>query len=383
LASSKGSTSSIAPTFSPPNPHTVEIAHSAVYNSPTSLSTTQTAHLHTENTKNDISDPYVVHIGPQFAPSCNQSSPKKNRPLNTPISISTTQDTQNEGSAIFLVDLDVHSFTPTPRTSPDVADSSKTPHISMPHHHLPPFPSLQPLNPSPYKRRNSFQSPTAPQNDPSLSKKPSTAHSFAQTGQTAQSCTSSNPTLVNSFDNDLLLSEHFCTTNHDPTQSRTSPTTDVEPQIIDSDIPLSLPQFLAIPSNIPSSFPPVAASQHHTLSTPTPTIIIHAQTVVIGDPASTRISTQNGSTVFDDEHPQHSARNSEDKPQAPVSPATPAMPPRDLSVLRSCHHPFSSLQRRSRRRQSLPTRGFNWNSNLHHRNFSQALQALGWTPPVH
>jgi hypothetical protein len=194
-----------------------------------------------------------------------------------------------------------------------------------------------------------------------------------------------------------MFPEHLTTTSYDFMQPRATPTTNIDPQIINSDIPLALPQLLVTPASgsIPPSFPTVPASEHHIPLLATPSIVIHAQTVIINNhPSPSSSISENGSIIFDAKSPaplkQHSTQNLEDKPQAPFHLTTPAMPPRDLSVLRSCHRthcPFSSLQQRSRRRQSwqsTPARGLsNWDSNLHLRDLSQVLQGLGWSPPVH
>ena len=117
-------------------------------------------------------------------------------------------------------------------------------------------------------------------------------------------------------------------------------------------------------------------------ATPSPTIIIHAQTVVIGSTVPSHTSTQDSSDNKRTALPKRSTRNLEEECQAPAPLTTPSIPPRDLSGLRSRHrHPFSSLQRRSRRRQSMPVRGLNWERNHHYRDLSQTLQMLGWTPP--
>ena len=115
-------------------------------------------------------------------------------------------------------------------------------------------------------------------------------------------------------------------------------------------------------------------------------ITIHAQTVIINN-YSTTGSKNGGTTIGNDmEHPKHSSWNSG---QAPAfSTSTQAMPPQDLSALHSssrpqCPHPFSSLRRRSHRRQSMPVRGHNWNNCLHHRDFSRIVQAQGRALPVY
>ena len=229
---------------------------------------------------------------------------------------------------MFLVDYDAQTFTPAPGTSPDAADSNKTPLISIPNHHPLPLPSLQPLSPSPYKQRDA----------------PATA------------------------------SQLLAAPNNDPKPPKNSTATH---QIIDSDI-TTLPQLLATPSNIPPLLLPVPDLQRPMSTAATPTIIIHAQTVVIGGPPSSHIvSTQN---AFGDKHSTTSksnttyTRNSVDRRQAPDSPFNPYMPPRDLSALWSGSRSrlFYSLQRCSRRCQSMPVRGHNWDTFFHHRDFSRA-----------
>ena len=83
-------------------------------------------------------------------------------------------------------------------------------------------------------------------------------------------------------------------------------------------------------------------------ATPSPTIIIHAQTVVIGSTVPSHTPTQDSSDNKHTAFPKRSTRNLEEECQAPAPLTTPSIPPRDLSGLRSRHqHPFSSLQRRS------------------------------------
>jgi hypothetical protein len=141
--------------------------------------------------------------------------------------------------------------------------------------------------------------------------------------------------------------------------------------------------FRTTPGNTLAN-PPVASSEHHISSLATPSFIIHTQTVIINNYASS-LTSENGSTVLDTKStalPKRSSRNSEDKCQAPASPTIiPAMPPRDISVL--CSHrrrPFSSLQRRSCQCQSMPVKGLYWDG---HRDFNRAFQAWGWMPPIH
>jgi hypothetical protein len=384
-AASRSSTSSISLTYSSPKAQIVEITDSTVYNSPTSPNTTQTARLSTENISNDVSDSYVVYFDSQTASSSNQSELEKTHHIDTQKPESTILDTQCDSTTVFLVDLDVQTYAPAPGTIPDTVDASKTPLISIPHYQLPPLPSLQPLHPSLYKRQDihttTCKSLAAPQNDPSASKKPKTAHSLTQNGQFY------HPILPNPSNIAPLPSEQLSTTSYDPTQPRTAPITTDNSQIIDSDIPiLAHPGILA--GDVALSVPLGPAFQYPTASAAIPTIIIHAQTVVIGGPASSNISTEPlaAQKTFNGERSApptdkrtSSTRNSAGNPQVPVSPFTPTTPPRDLSVLRSCYRPFSSLRRRSRRRQSMPARGLNWDSNFHYGNFSQAPR---WVPPT-
>jgi hypothetical protein len=349
------------------------------YYTPTSSNTTQIAHLHPENTHNDISVPYGVYSDPQII----QSSQRKNHPLDTPIPDSTISDTQSDESTILLVDYDVQKFTPGPGTSPDAADAGKTPHRSMPHHHLPPLPGFRLLNPTPYKRVSAiletFHTLTEPNNDPNPPEKLITAHQL-ESGQFH----SPTPSPPNSTDINVVPTEYPHTTHYNYAQQTGTPTSNVDPQFMDSDIP-ALPQPLSeTPDNVPPFLSPVPASECHTSSKATPSFVIHAQTVIINNYASARSSlSENGSTVFDAKStvpPKRSTRNSEDKFQAP--PSTPPTPPRDLSVLRSCHRPFSSLQRRSRRRQSMPARGRNWNGNRHFKDLSRNPHYSGWSSPT-
>jgi hypothetical protein len=151
--------------------------------------------------------------------------------------------------------------------------------------------SLQPLNPSPCKRRCT---PTATNSTSKPSKKPNSTHLLTQT---AQFC---NPMLPNSSSNSILLSEHLPTTSYNPTQPRTTPTTNIDPQIIDSDNYLALPQLLVVNlSSIPPSYPPVPGPKHHIPSLATPSVVIHAQTVVVNNhPSPSSPISDNGSTVF-------------------------------------------------------------------------------------
>ena len=381
-AISSDPTSSISPTASTPSAQNVEINDSAPYNTPKSSSTIQAAHLHTRNTSDSINDPYIVYSDFQILPSSNQSNPEKNRPPYTPTAEFTILYTQSDGSTISLVDYDHQTSGSALRTSPDAVDASKTPYMSMPHHHLPPLPSLQPLSPSPYKRRDAsdttYQALTAPDNDPRLSKKSTIDLKSYHIGQ----CHS--PTLPNSSNITLLPTEYPPTTKCDSMQQRTTPTTNFNPQIIDSDIP----QLLVNPGNVPasSSHTTSSDSEHHTLPLTTHSIVIHAQTVIVNYPSASLSTSENGSTNFDIKSmasPQYTnTRDAEHRCHAPASPTNPEMPPRDLSALRtgSRPRPFYSLQRRLRRRQSMPLRGHNWGSYLHHRDFSRAQ---GWAPFVY
>jgi hypothetical protein len=371
-------TSSITPSNSSTARQIVETDHLATYDTSTSSDTIQTAHLHNENTSDDVYDSYVVISDSHITPSRNYNNPEEYHPKNTSISEYTITDTQTDESAVLLVDYDVQSLTPVPKASPDTVNPSKSTYTSMPHHQLPPLPSLQPLSPSPYKRQDmhttASQFPEAPQNEPSASEKPISAHLFTQNGQFC------NPTLPNSPDTALLPSEQFSTTSYSPTQLQTTPAdSDIVPQIMDSDIP-ALPPLPPGPpqpgvsANPTNSFPPVPAFRYPTTSSSaTPTIIIHAQTVIINNTASSHIPTDlTQETIRVD-----NKYNAPPKRTSTRITEDPAMPPRNLSVLRShCHHPFSSLRRRSRRRrQSMPV-GFNWDSNLHHGYFSRV-------PPVY
>jgi len=321
---SRDITSSIAPTTSSPNGQIVEIAHIATYNTTISSNNTQDAYFTTRNTSNAISDPYVVLNDPQIAPSSNYSNPEECHLIDTSTSECIIPDAQTDEKTVFLVHYDVQSLAPPFRTSPDTADPSETPYTSSIHHRLPPLPSMQPLKPRPYKRHDASglasHPPTTPPSNPSLPEKPTTAHRDGQ---------------------------------H------------------------------STPGNIRANSP-VTMSEHYISSFATPSFVIHAQTVTINNYPSTNSSTsKNSSTFFDAKRttsPKCSSGNLEDKYQAPASPTTQAMPPRDLSVLRSRQRPFSSLQRRSHRRQSLPVRGHNWDSYFHHRDFGRAR---GWAPSLY
>ena len=146
-------------------------------------------------------------------------------------------------------------------------------------------------------------------------------------------------------------------------------------------------QFCTPGNTQPNS--PVAASEHYISTSATPSFIIHAQTVIVNNyPSTNSLIGKNGTTIFGTTgptSPKNRAKNLEDLCQVPASPTTPAMPPQDLSGLRSCCCPFSSLQRHSRWHQSMPVpvQGHNWNSNLHFKDLSQSLQAFRWIPPVH
>jgi hypothetical protein len=140
--------------------------------------------LDTENPLDNPSVPYVVYFEPKINPSSNYNIPKKSPPQDTPISENDIPDTQTNGSTALLVDYGVQTFAPAPRTSPDTADPRKTPQMSMPHHQLP---SMQLLNPTPYKRVSApletTRTLTEPNSNPTLSEKLTTAHQSYQTGQ--------------------------------------------------------------------------------------------------------------------------------------------------------------------------------------------------------
>jgi hypothetical protein len=331
LAVPRSPTSSTTPTFSSPNVQIAEIAHTATYNSSTSSNSTQTAHLNTENPSNDVSNSYVVYFDPQIASSINQSNREKNCPQDTHI----PESIQSNGGNLCLVDVDIQEPSPASGTSPDTEKTPPTTsHISTLSPRLPPLPNFQLLDPTPHKQMSApletSHTLTEAHNDTTLPEK-STTCLFNKTGTQADYPTVATPGTP---------------LTHVPTL-QCSPTTSLESS----------------------------------------SITIHAQTVIINNystAGSFTTSKKNGSTFFNNDsaaHPMHSTRNSEDKPQAPVSPTTSAMPPRNLSVLRSCHHrPFSSLQRRSRRCQSVPVRGHNWDKYFHHRDFSRAR---GWAPTVY
>ena len=108
--------------YSFPNSQIVETAHIAAYNTPTSSINIQDTHLHTGNTPNDISDPYVTFSDPQIAPSSNYSNPEKHHPLDTSIPKYDIPDAQVNECTGFLIDYDVQTVAQPPRTSPDAAD---------------------------------------------------------------------------------------------------------------------------------------------------------------------------------------------------------------------------------------------------------------------
>jgi hypothetical protein len=329
----RDSTSSIPSTSSLKSIQNIEIDNSAAYNIPTSPDTIQNTYLHTGNTYSDLSDPYVVFSDPRIAPSSCQNSPEKNHSLHTPIPEIrefTTRDVQNEGNTLSLVDVDIQEPPPASETSPD---TEKSPPAALHTPTLPPrqplLPSMQLLNPTPYKRVSGpsemSYTPTEPNSDSSLHEKPTTAH---QSGQ------------------------------------------------------LHTPEITLTNTSI-------AATENHLPSSAAPSFIIHTQTVIVNNYYQSIDSPigKNGTTVFSTTSPtppKNTSRtgNSEDIYRAPASPTTQSMAPRDLSVLRSCHRrPFSSLHRRSRRRQSMPVRGHNWNSNLDSR-IGQTPHALGWGLPT-
>jgi hypothetical protein len=329
---SRHSLSSISFTPSSTNLQNVEIDGLAPHTTPTSSSTIKAAYLDTGNTPNDVSVSYDVYGDHQIGPSSNQSSPEKYHPLDTSISEYSIPEAQSNGTTGLLVDYDAQVFASPLRTSLDAADLNKTPQRFMPHHQLPPLPSMQPLNPRPYKREDTHntisQSPATPHNNLKPPEKPMTAH------QSGQFRTPGRNTLVNS--------------------------------------------------------PAVTDSEHSIPTLATPSFIIHAQTVIVNNyPSSTNSESSIGEngTIFSAASttpPENRARNSVDVHQAPAPPTTPAAPPRDLSSLRSNshHRPFSSLRRRSHRRQSTSAWGRNWNTNQHPKDWGQALQALGWIPPT-
>ena len=145
-------------------------------------------------------------------------------------------------------------------------------------------------------------------------------------------------------------------------------------------VPLEI-LFQTHPSQPPSTIQSIA----------TPSFVIHAQQVIINNyPSANSLTSENGNTIFGTASPtppKNRARNSEDICQVPTLPTPPATPLWDLSALRSnshhCDQPFSSLWRCSHQRQSTSAQGLNWNTNQHPRDWSQALQALGWIPPIH
>ena len=68
------------------------------------------------------------------------------------------------------------------------------------------------------------------------------------------------------------------------------------------------------------------------VATPSPSIIIHAHTVVIGSSTPSHILTHNTAAPH-----KCSTKNSADEHRAPAPLTTPSIPPRDLSGLRLCH----------------------------------------------
>ena len=302
---------------------------------------TPSLRLDAESTTNDILDTCVIHADLQIAVDSSQNVQKNFQLSSTPTSTSTNPTMQKAGSTSQLVDVDTQEHPPAFEMG---SDSEKNPLATTCNLNSSPrtplLPSFQPLLPAPYKRTDiPSEAPhtlTASQNDPKSPENSTTAHSFSQTTQAA------NPTSPIISGNPSALLLHVPTPEHSPMS-------------------------------------PLASTS----------ITIHAQTVIINNhPAASSAISKNGSTVFkdsdSDEVPlKYNTRNSEDKPQAPASPATTAIPPRDLSILRSCPHPFSSLRRRSRRRQSTPAQGLNWGSHLHRKDLSQTLQALGWSPAIY
>jgi hypothetical protein len=140
--------------------------------------------LSPENPSNDVSDSYVTSFDPQIVPSSNHSNPEKSPPQNTLIPENNIPEAQINGSTPFLVDYDIQTFAPATIMSPGTADPSKTPEIPMPHHHLPPLPSMQLLNPTPYKRASTPLEASCtlakPNSNPIMPEKPTTTHQTSQ-----------------------------------------------------------------------------------------------------------------------------------------------------------------------------------------------------------
>ena len=305
-ACSRSSMSSIPSSYSSENGQIIETAHLSAYNTITSSNNSQEMYLDTENPRDDVSVSYIAHSDSQNAPRSNRSIPDKIRPPHTPIPKSTISDTKLDEATQLLVDVGIQEPLQASETSPD---SVATSNISFVPPHLPPLPDFQLLNPTPYKRASAAleTSPTlAKAHNDCMSPKIPTSHLFSR---------NSDHSIYSEISTPGIPPIHVST----PQRGSTS--------------------LLDIPS-----------------------IVIHAQTVIINNYATanpTTISRKNGSTVFD-----------KGKCQVPVPPATtPALPPRDFSVLRSRHHPFSSLHRRSRRRQSMPARGCN-RSSIHFKDSS-------------
>ena len=311
-ATSRNATLSTPTSSSLRDPKNVENAHTAVHSIPTSSNITQNPCLATENPSNDVSAHYVVYGDTQVAPRSNCSYQKKNQPPNTLTPESTISDTRNYGNSSLLVDLDTWELLPASKTGPDMEKTAPTTsHIStLPPRH-PPLPSMQVLDATPYKRTGApsetSNTLTEPNSDPKSPEKPTVAQQASQ--------------------------------GHIPGNSRKNS--------------------------------PIADSEHHIQSLATPSFVIHAQTVVINNYASSNSSSGRSDTIFN-----HHA------PDSPTS-TMPVRPPRDLSALRSnsWHRPFSSLRRRSNRRQSTSARGPNWN-NHRPSNWSLNFQSTRWTPPI-
>ena len=101
-------TSSITPSNSSTARQIIKTDHLATYDTSTSSDTIQTAHLHNENTSDDVYDSYVVISDSHITPSRNYNNPEEYHPKNTSISEYTIPDTQTEESTVLLVDYGVH-----------------------------------------------------------------------------------------------------------------------------------------------------------------------------------------------------------------------------------------------------------------------------------
>ena len=325
-ATSRNTTSSIAPIYSSQTAQIIEIAHTGAYNTPTSSNNIQDPYIRTGDTLDNIYDPYVVYSNPQNAPKSVRSNLEKKRSLITEIleiPEHNPSDLQNDGITSLLVDLDTQEHTTVSGTSRIAKGSQPATYIPQ---QLPPLPSKQILDATPYKRTGApsetSDTLTEPNSDPNLPEKPTVAQQASQ--------------------------------GHIPGNSLTNS--------------------------------PIAASEHIIPSLATPSFIIHAQTVIINNyPSNTSlITSENGtpSNAARTTSPKHSSWNSESKRQVPVIPPV-SPPPRDLSALRSNsrHRPFASLRRRSNRRQSASARGPNWN-NHHPSNWSRNFQSMRWIPPI-